>query len=286
MTKTVVFTDTTHSFTSATFQYDSANGNLTDVWDALGNNTHTAYEATYQIFPTSVRNAKLHTATTQYNFRLGKAESVTDANGTATRTEFDVFGRALKIFAPGEASSSNPTAQYDYFMGNTGVPSRVHVQVRSDLGGTNPATYQHAWWLFDGRGRLIQKQAQGLNGQTLLANTRYNNLGQAYRASNPYAISGYDPLNSPQYQTPDWNQPYTQNTFDPIGRVTRTDSPGIPAKSGYDRDEYPPAMFVEGGSGASVKYMNVHDNRGAGACLMNACLPYSNGTKIQIEIVP
>ena len=161
--------------------------------------------------------------------QLGKAEIVTDANGAPTRTEFDVFGRALKIFAPGEASSSNPTAQYDYFMGNTGVPSRVHVQVRSDLGGTNPATYQHAWWLFDGRGRLIQKQAQGLNGQTLLANTRYNNLGQAYRASNPYAISGYDPINTPQYQTPDWNQPYTQNTFDPIGRVTRTDSPGIPA---------------------------------------------------------
>lgn len=30
-------------------------------------------------------------------------------------------------------------------------------------------------------------------------------------------------------------------------------------------DEYPPALFEEGGGGASVKYIDPHDNRGWGA---------------------
>ncbi len=29
-----------------------------------------------------------------------------------------------------------------------------------------------------------------------------------------------------------------------------------PSKAGYDRDEYPPAMFKEGGKGASVRYIS------------------------------
>jgi hypothetical protein len=38
-------------------------------------------------------------------------------------------------------------------------------------------------------------------------------------------------------------------------------------KEGLDRDEYPPAMFAEGGKGASVKYISGSDNRGAGSTM-------------------
>lgn len=46
---------------------------------------------------------------------------------------------------------------------------------------------------------------------------------------------------------------------------------GIPSRGGdyLDRDEYPPAMFEEGGDGSSVKYIDASDNRGAGSS-MNA----------------
>ncbi|WXJ98232.1 NucA/NucB deoxyribonuclease domain-containing protein [Saccharopolyspora sp. ID03-671] len=46
---------------------------------------------------------------------------------------------------------------------------------------------------------------------------------------------------------------------------------GIPTRGGdyLDRDEYPPAMFREGGEGSSVKYIDASDNRGAGSS-MNA----------------
>ncbi|WP_130405192.1 NucA/NucB deoxyribonuclease domain-containing protein [Micromonospora violae] len=42
---------------------------------------------------------------------------------------------------------------------------------------------------------------------------------------------------------------------------------GIPTQTGFDRDELPPAMTVEGGTGAHVKYINPRDNRGAGSVI-------------------
>lgn len=44
---------------------------------------------------------------------------------------------------------------------------------------------------------------------------------------------------------------------------------GIPprGKQGLDRDEYPPATFVQGGQGSSVKYMPSLDNQGAGGSM-------------------
>jgi hypothetical protein len=53
---------------------------------------------------------------------------------------------------------------------------------------------------------------------------------------------------------------------------------------GLDLDEYPPAMFAEGGVGASVRPMVRSDNRGAGAVIGNTLRPYPDGTKVVIDI--
>lgn len=37
---------------------------------------------------------------------------------------------------------------------------------------------------------------------------------------------------------------------------------GIPTKPGFDRDEWPMAVCLEGGKGASVQYVSPSDNRG------------------------
>lgn len=66
---------------------------------------------------------------------------------------------------------------------------------------------------------------------------------------------------------------------------------GISTEKGKDRDEYPFAMCKEGGRGASVRLINLSDNRGAGASMGNQCrkppppggLP--NGAKIKIIVV-
>ncbi len=60
---------------------------------------------------------------------------------------------------------------------------------------------------------------------------------------------------------------------------------GIETKPGLDRDEYPPAMFQEGGQGASVRHIKPSDNRGAGACIGAQCRGLPNGAKVRIDVV-
>lgn len=59
---------------------------------------------------------------------------------------------------------------------------------------------------------------------------------------------------------------------------------GIDTEDGVDRDEYPPAMFQEGGSGASVKYIDSSDNQGAGASIGNQLRGLPEGTKVKITV--
>lgn len=53
---------------------------------------------------------------------------------------------------------------------------------------------------------------------------------------------------------------------------------------GCDLDEYPPAMFEEGGFGASVRPINPSDNRGSGSSMGHQLRPYEDGTKIKFVI--
>lgn len=59
---------------------------------------------------------------------------------------------------------------------------------------------------------------------------------------------------------------------------------GIDKVPGKDLDEYPPAMFKEGGNGASVRPINPSDNRGAGSSFGHKLRPYQNGTRIKFKI--
>ncbi len=59
---------------------------------------------------------------------------------------------------------------------------------------------------------------------------------------------------------------------------------GKRSHQGTDRDEYPPAMFEEGGAGSSVRNINPSDNRGAGACIGAQCRGLPNGTRVDIKV--
>lgn len=54
-------------------------------------------------------------------------------------------------------------------------------------------------------------------------------------------------------------------------------------KTGFDRDEYPPAIFTEGGSEASVIHMSRSDNRGAGSTMGKILSDIPDGSLITIE---
>jgi deoxyribonuclease NucA/NucB len=53
---------------------------------------------------------------------------------------------------------------------------------------------------------------------------------------------------------------------------------------GMHLDEYPPAMFKEGGAGASVRAINPKDNSGAGGYIGFCCKGLPDGAKIKIQV--
>jgi len=59
---------------------------------------------------------------------------------------------------------------------------------------------------------------------------------------------------------------------------------GIPSNSKLDRDEVPMAASREGGSGASVSYIPLSDNRGSGSFIGNALSKFCNGHPYRILI--
>lgn len=61
---------------------------------------------------------------------------------------------------------------------------------------------------------------------------------------------------------------------------------GTTPQAGSDRDEYPPAVTAEGGSGASVRPIDPSDNRGAGASVGNQIRDIPDGSQIQVIVGP
>jgi hypothetical protein len=57
---------------------------------------------------------------------------------------------------------------------------------------------------------------------------------------------------------------------------------GIPTKKGFDRDEWPMAMCMEGGAGADIEYITPSDNRGAGSWIGNQLEGYPDGSRVEI----
>lgn len=53
----------------------------------------------------------------------------------------------------------------------------------------------------------------------------------------------------------------------------------------YDRDEYPPAVFREGGAGADVAYIHPRDNRGAGSTMRWQLSRLPEGARVRIRVI-
>ncbi len=70
----------------------------------------------------------------------------------------------------------------------------------------------------------------------------------------------------------------------PLRRAAATGR--FPREPGMQPDEYPPAMFLEGGAGASVRNITAGDNMGAGASMGNQLRKYRDGCKATIIVGP
>lgn len=56
-----------------------------------------------------------------------------------------------------------------------------------------------------------------------------------------------------------------------------------PVRSGFDRDEYPPAASEEGGTGADIRYISPRANRSAGSTMGRALADFCDGQAFILE---
>lgn len=61
---------------------------------------------------------------------------------------------------------------------------------------------------------------------------------------------------------------------------------GVKTAKGKDRDEFPPAMCKEGGTGADVRLVPSAENRSEGAWMERQLKRWPNGTRILITVGP
>ncbi len=59
---------------------------------------------------------------------------------------------------------------------------------------------------------------------------------------------------------------------------------GLAKQTPLDLDEYPPAMFKEGGAGAHVRAINMNENRAIGAYVGQQCMKLQNGATVELVI--
>ena len=59
----------------------------------------------------------------------------------------------------------------------------------------------------------------------------------------------------------------------------------VRTNSFFDRDEYPCAVFTEGGAGADVVYIEESDNRGAGSFMRWQMRNMPDGSSVRIRVI-
>jgi RHS repeat-associated protein len=184
----------------------NAYGNIATTKDARGNTTTTTYETTYHTFPATVTTPATPNApnglptTATYDERFGVIRTMTDPNGQPTTREYDTFGRLQSV-----RNALNETKTITY--PNLGNPATQHV--RTEVPDGNGGTLWTEVY-YDGLGRtyLVKKSAPG---GAVVVQTTYDARGLVASTTLPH-------FNTPSALA-------VTNTYDPLGRVTRTGYP-------------------------------------------------------------
>ncbi len=223
LTKAERWLDTAGAYLTTTMTYGTY-GNLITTTDARGNTASICYDAG-ATFPQGVTNPLSQQTKTEYygmNWNTacgaapagyggsglyGQAKSMTDPNGSQTKTSYDTFGRKSLVTYPDGSWSG---ISYN----NYGAVGAQHIRTDTAAGLTG-------WTYFDGLGRTTKEKKTGPDSKVTVVETRYNSQGMADQTSLPY-FEGIEAAR------------YTTFTYDPLGRLTQTTNPdGTVATADY-----------------------------------------------------
>lgn len=224
---------TAHDGTNPTYkkvsasEYNDTYGRPTKVTDAQGNATLTSYVDTQGITTqTTVTSPRVNpddaasalTTVTDYDTAWGRPLTKTDAAGKRTDTVYDALGRLTKAWLPDRSKARNMTPNLEYsYQVEEGKIIAVGARTLTATGTQKPPTYE----LFDGLLRPRQSQVAGPGGNKIVAETLYDNRGQAERQYAPYYEEGAPSPDLWGVTKPGAVETQTKNTYDGLGRVTK-----------------------------------------------------------------
>lgn len=197
--------------------YD-AYGRTSDVWDALGNKTGTAYTTPGgQTTTVTLTNAKNQVTTSTVDAARGSVTETVDANSAKTDTTYDALGRATAVWLPGrDKASQSADYTYTYALSQT-VPSSVTTkQLNEDT------TYTASVQIYDGMLRPRQTQAQTPQGGRLLTDTYYDSRGLVWKSNHAYWDGSSGPNTSLVGTTDPQVTDQDLTTYDGLGRPVLT----------------------------------------------------------------
>ncbi|WP_211588588.1 polymorphic toxin-type HINT domain-containing protein [Allorhizocola rhizosphaerae] len=211
--------------TVARSNYDQY-GRVIGTWDVDNRHTATAYTpaADGPVAQMVVTNPMGWTTTTVLEPAWGTPMAVTDVNGKLTEATRDGLGRTTAVWKPGRsrAGGHTPHATYSYLI-RTGGANAV---TTNSINATGTG-YITSIALYDGllRARQSQTPDAAVAGARIVTDTFYDTAGRAFKATNPYTMSGtpspdlYRPK-PPEYSGPEALPGWSVNLFDGAGRVT------------------------------------------------------------------
>lgn len=169
--------------------------------------------------------------TTVYEYATGLATSTTDVNGAVTTNSYvddlgnpDPLKRLRKVTRP----AGGGWTKYVYGVSTNIGLTRAYVQTINAINGSQQSSF---YQFYDGLGRP-DRTFNWVGGTAFdTADTQYDQMGRAYRTSQPYRTSGSgDPIPA--------DAKWTTTTFDSLGRVrTVTTCDGAVVDTSYKGNE-------------------------------------------------
>jgi len=197
--------------TSITYFSYTSSGNVESIIDPRGNPTYTFWNSSLpEIVPARSVDALNHE--TRYGYdEFGNQTSVTDANNITMWATFDNHQRLSTTGITAAAGDAAPLLTYEYQL--TRNPQTQYVALTTQLDDTR-STKQISY--FDGFRHVFLKTNRD-SGATVNYSTSYgyNSGGLLYKSTLPYSGTTYN-----------LNKTATQSSYDLLGRVTSTTSPG------------------------------------------------------------
>jgi RHS repeat-associated protein len=161
---------------------DDAGGLRGTVTGPRGSTTEIVFDPS-RSFPASVVDAGGNATTAVNDVRLCRVTSFTDASGETTTAAYDPLARVTALVRPGD-TAADPGVAYAY--ATDVLPVRVTTSERTG-DGIEP-TVAHD--LYDGTGRLLQRQVVDDSGVVADASTVYGSRGLPVRVWAPCRLAG------------------------------------------------------------------------------------------------